>query len=490
LLTLQAMKRLHQLLLFCIIGFCAQAQNISFVAPKQNIGVNINDSLQQLQPILWDNGKQLAFQQMNGKGKRENMNSLLDANGIWQKKEKYKSLPVKIIYHEKERTAKNGGLVFLANSTLKYEEVVIPNIKWPKGMVSDLTVNASKTVLIFVFNNGRQKDLYISQRKQIAVDSFGKWSEAQLLNQNINTETDEETPFLTEDNGNQLLFFSSKRKGGFGGHDVYVSVCPQKDYADWASPVNLGEKVNGNANETFFKIYWTYGKAFLCSDQQGFGRNDIYELGIGDSIPKTPPNETTDYDTKDTSRTFVDSTHKQSHIVFLLDVSNSMSKDKKFQLLKKTMLQLVKKLRISDKVSLVTFGDQAYIYLEGEPVKNKSKIVEMINDLATMAAATNIDDGLTDAYTLGNKFLIPTGNNQIFLVTDGVFKLNADSEKLLTSNPKLLLTIVMLGNAQGVQQFLQPLAEKTKGQFVKIADEEQDVNRLLDNVLRNARKKK
>ncbi len=491
-LTLQTMKRLRHLLvcLGCIVHVFVQAQNISFVAPKQNMGPNINDSLQQLQPVLWDNGKQLAFVQMSEKGKRENWNAMLDANGAWQKKERYKPIPIKIIFHEKERTAKNGGLVFVSNSTTKYEEVIIPNIKWPKGFVADLTVNASKTVLIFTFNNGKQKDLFISHRKQITLDSFGKWSNAELLNANINTEVDEETPFLTEENGSMLLFFSSKRKGGLGGQDVYVSACSKNDYADWAAPVNLGEKVNGPANETFFKIYWTHGKAFLCSDDKGFGRNDIYELGIGDSTKNKLPNETDEYVTTDTNRAFIDSTHKQSHIVFLLDVSNSMSKDKKFQLLKKTMLQLVKKLRMSDKVSLVTFGDQAYVYLEGESVKNKTKIVEMINDLSTMTVSTNIDDGLTDAYTLANKFLLPNGNNQIFLVTDGVFKLNADSEKLLTSNPKLLLTIVMLGNASGVQQFLQPLAEKTNGQFVKIADEEQDVNRLLDNVLRNARKKK
>ena len=75
--------------------------------------------------------------------------------------------------------------------------------------------------------------------------SDGTWSKLVKLNDNINTKYWESHACLTRNN--DTLYFTSNRKGGYGGLDIYFST---KDKSDqWTSPVNLGPVINTIYNE-------------------------------------------------------------------------------------------------------------------------------------------------------------------------------------------------------------------------------------------------
>jgi outer membrane protein OmpA-like peptidoglycan-associated protein len=70
------------------------------------------------------------------------------------------------------------------------------------------------------------------------------------------------------------LYFSSNRKGGYGGMDLYV--CEKTNSGAWGKPRNLGPKINSAKNEVFPFIH-ADGTLFYSSDGlKGMGGLDIF----------------------------------------------------------------------------------------------------------------------------------------------------------------------------------------------------------------------
>lgn len=65
------------------------------------------------------------------------------------------------------------------------------------------------------------------------------------LGGDINTDFDESGPHVAPDE--RYLLFQSRRPGGFGGNDLYISFREADD--TWGVPINLGKRVNSASNE-------------------------------------------------------------------------------------------------------------------------------------------------------------------------------------------------------------------------------------------------
>lgn len=79
-----------------------------------------------------------------------------------------------------------------------------------------------------------------------AVQAPGQaWGKAEILKNGISTDRYESHPCIAPDGS--LLLFSSDRKGGYGGVDLYISY-RQKD-GSWSQPANLGPEINTANNE-------------------------------------------------------------------------------------------------------------------------------------------------------------------------------------------------------------------------------------------------
>jgi Tol biopolymer transport system component len=117
-------------------------------------------------------------------------------------------------------------------------------------------------------------DIYRSKRL-----ASGEWGEAGNLGPVINTDKNEDTPFLSDD-GRQL-FFSSEGHFNMGGYDVFFSRL--RDNGQWRDPINIGFPINTTTDDLFFYPIGDGRQAYLSRiervDQHAF---NIYHLSIGE----------------------------------------------------------------------------------------------------------------------------------------------------------------------------------------------------------------
>jgi len=113
-------------------------------------------------------------------------------------------------------------------------------------------------------------DLYISQKIK------GNWGPATNLGPEINTQFNEDRPFLI--NKGKTLFFSSQGHENIGGYDLFRSDLQSNGI--WNKPENLGYPINTPDDNTFFMP--TYdgktGYYSLFKESGGFGKEDIYKI--------------------------------------------------------------------------------------------------------------------------------------------------------------------------------------------------------------------
>ena len=119
-------------------------------------------------------------------------------------------------------------------------------------------------------------------------------------------------------------------------------------------------------------------------------------------------------------------------MVFLIDVSGSMSSQDKLPLLKRAFSYLVGNLGAKDKVSIVTYSGREEVVLEGCNGLDSTAIMNAINSL-TASGSTNGEAGLTKAYQIAEANYIEGGNNRIIMASDGDLNVGISSESALTA---------------------------------------------------------
>jgi Ca-activated chloride channel family protein len=107
---------------------------------------------------------------------------------------------------------------------------------------------------------------------------------------------------------------------------------------------------------------------------------------------------------------------KPLNISFVLDKSGSMSGEN-MDILKKSMLSFIDKLRPIDKVSLVFFDDSQVIAYPQDSV-HKNELRDIIYALEA-DGGTNIYDGLSKGYEQVSKTFNSKATNRVILLTDG-----------------------------------------------------------------------
>lgn len=113
-------------------------------------------------------------------------------------------------------------------------------------------------------------DIYKSEK-----NSDGKWSAPENLGENINTSSDEDAPFISSDG--KLLFFSSKGHTNMGDYDIFVS---ELNGDEWSVPLNMGYPVNSASDDIFFTMT-PNGTGFFSSNRTGgLGLMDIYKVAF------------------------------------------------------------------------------------------------------------------------------------------------------------------------------------------------------------------
>jgi Ca-activated chloride channel family protein len=113
------------------------------------------------------------------------------------------------------------------------------------------------------------------------------------------------------------------------------------------------------------------------------------------------------------------SNRKDAVLTFVVDTSGSMSSRGKLDLVIDSLKILVKSLRPTDKIGIVSYSNEARVVLEHTPVAQENKINEAIDNLR-IEGSTNIEAGLREGYQLAQKSYNPNGLNRVILCSDGV----------------------------------------------------------------------
>ena len=173
----------------------------------------------------------------------------------------------------------------------------------------------------------------------------------------------------------------------------------------------------------------------------------------------------------------------KSNLVFLVDVSGSMSDDNKLPLLKESMKILVKELRKEDKVSIVVYAGSAGLVLEPTSGDEKETIMDAFDDLQA-GGSTAGGEGIELAYKLAQQNFIKEGNNRVIIATDGDFNVGASSDDemidLIEEKRKsgVFLTVLGFGMGNYKDSKMEILADKGNGNYAYI-DNIQEANRFL-----------
>jgi Ca-activated chloride channel homolog len=174
----------------------------------------------------------------------------------------------------------------------------------------------------------------------------------------------------------------------------------------------------------------------------------------------------------------------QANIVFVIDVSGSMTQANKMELMKYSLNQLTDMLRADDKMALVAYASIAKIILPSTPGSEKEKIhgeVKKLRASGMTAGGEGIRLGLEEAKTA----LIPNGMNHVFVITDGAFNQKQyDYKKMIKkyTDKNIQLSVVGILNDDKSEVSMREIAAIGKGEYIpifKLSDAEKNIKQTV-----------
>ncbi|HTG55136.1 MAG TPA: von Willebrand factor type A domain-containing protein, partial [Niabella sp.] len=162
-----------------------------------------------------------------------------------------------------------------------------------------------------------------------------------------------------------------------------------------------------------------------------------------------------------------------ANIVFLIDVSGSMSSPDKLPLVQASMKLLADQLRPQDRVAMVVYAGSAGVVLPSTEGNEILKIKDAIDRLQA-GGSTAGGAGIQLAYKIAQDGFIKNGNNRVVLCTDGDFNVGQTSddelERMIEEKRKSGIFLTVLGYGTGNYQDakMQKLANKGNGNHAYI----------------------
>jgi Ca-activated chloride channel homolog len=202
--------------------------------------------------------------------------------------------------------------------------------------------------------------------------------------------------------------------------------------------------------------------------------SSLLEIAKTDSLAQNP----------DSMDDFNSSYFLPINVIFVLDISNSMKKDNRIELMKYSLYQLADFLRKKDFMGVVTYADQAKILISPTSGDKKTHLKEPIEKLR-IGGATSGGDGIKMAYKEIKKNYLAEGKNLIIVITDGAFnKSSTDFQFIEEENEKhqIELTVVGIQADERATQSMKLVSTAGKGRFISIDNLEDAHSKLIREV--------
>lgn len=122
------------------------------------------------------------------------------------------------------------------------------------------------------------RDLYSAE-----LQDNGSWKYVKNLGPEINTELNEDSPFIHPDN--QTLYFSSEGHNSMGGYDIFYSY---EGDTSWAKPINIRYPVNTTEDDRFFVMSADGKRGYFSSARADQGnQHDIFIASFEERVRPT-----------------------------------------------------------------------------------------------------------------------------------------------------------------------------------------------------------
>ncbi|MFC4874503.1 OmpA family protein [Negadavirga shengliensis] len=230
------------------------------------------------------------------------------------------------------------------------------------------TISADGNILIFTSCDTPDSfgscDLYIAEKVS------GDWQKPVNMGKNVNTRYWDSQPSLSADGS--VLFFSSNRKDGHGGNDIWYT--ERNENGTWSEAKNVGPYVNTSKDEVSPFIFFNNEVLFFASDGHvGFGGKDLYmsrfEQGqFGDPVNLGYPIN----DQNDQLALFI--TAQKDYAYYTENSYRGGNVDSSFIY----RFNFPKEIDLGEKI-IVSEG-RVYSQSTGEPVEAKLSLVDLNND--------------------------------------------------------------------------------------------------------------
>ncbi|HEX2969562.1 MAG TPA: tetratricopeptide repeat protein [Bacteroidales bacterium] len=258
------------------------------------LGSSINEKNSEFNPVVSDNEDMIIF--ARSEAFYDAILYSVKSNGVWSGAQNMNEL-FKVDRDMFPTSLSKDGKTLYLYSSANYDGIIFSsnyvNGSWTlpvklndnintKYWESHATISHDNKKLYFTSNRKGTYgglDIYVSRR-----DSTGNWGPAENLGPVINTPYNEETPFLSQDD--KTLFFSSRGHFNMGGYDIFYSTL--LDNGKMSVPLNAGYPLNSTDDDVFFKPLRDGYEGYVAKEGKGgFGKQDIYRIEIfSDAHPR------------------------------------------------------------------------------------------------------------------------------------------------------------------------------------------------------------
>lgn len=192
----------------------------------------------------------------------------------------------------------------------------------------------------------------------------------------------------------------------------------------------------------------------------------------GRPLPPSPPPPAPKSAPKPSDDPYSLAGYADNNLILLLDVSGSMRDRDRMPVLQEALIELVKRMRPEDQITIITYAGGVNTVIEGTSAAEQSKIISAIENLGS-SGGTKGRRALRRAYRLARRHYIEQGNNRVIMATDGGFpirRLYGTAERMQSRAISLsVFSFGRLGNMK--EESLEDLARKGGGNHRNITPE-------------------
>jgi len=190
---------------------------------------------------------------------------------------------------------------------------------------------------------------------------------------------------------------------------------------------------------------------------------------------------------------FAEASYRPNNIVLLLDVSSSMRKEGKLDKLKAAAARLIGMMRPIDKLSVLAFNMTVFTVVPPTSVEAPEAIIDLIFELEAEGYTSGVK-GMKEAYAQLATEWVEGGNNQLILVTDGMFNSSSFTEKDAINlaadhaGRGIILSVAGYSGDPDAEKMMKRIAKRGKGSYLKLDAQDGAIEVLAEEIKERSRR--